>query len=72
VAERVMVSVAPDECVVSTTCLAIAPDVFELAADADATTVKLAVLDDQALVELAREAEQSCPSEAIRVEPAPG
>jgi ferredoxin len=67
----VRVSVDPEECVVSTTCLTIAPDVFELAPDADATTVRLAVLDDPALVELAREAEQSCPSEAILVEPAP-
>ena len=62
------ISVDPDACVASSTCVLIAPQIFVLESGAGVATVELAVVDDAELIALAREAEESCPSEAILVE----
>lgn len=69
-AEAVCVTVDEGRCAASTTCILIAPDLFELPPDADTTRVKIARVEDAEQVELAREAEDSCPTQAISVTPA--
>lgn len=66
--ERCRITVDESRCAASTTCVLVAPDLFELPAGADSAHVKVAVIDDPALIELAREAEESCPTLSIVVE----
>jgi ferredoxin len=64
------ITVDESRCAMSTTCALVAPALFEIPSDGDTAVVKVAVVDDPELVELAREAEESCPTQAILVEPA--
>lgn len=63
------ISIDAELCVANAMCVAIAPDIFELAPGAAVSVVKLSVTDDVELMELAREAEESCPREAILLGP---
>ena len=62
------VSVDATKCVASGTCVAIAPAIFDLPADAAVALVKLSEITDPDLIDLAREADESCPSAAIVLE----
>ena len=64
---KLRVTVDPAKCTASTTCLYAAPEIFELPDGADTAVVRIALLDDPALMELAREAEASCPTAAIEL-----
>lgn len=66
----VRIRVDEDLCSASTTCVMLAPALFEMPSGAITAVVKVAEVDDPELVALAREAEDSCPTEAIVVEPA--
>lgn len=63
------ITVDETRCAASTTCVLVAPDLFEIPAGADSAHVKTAVVEDEEMIELAREAEESCPTLAILVEP---
>ncbi|MBM3679648.1 MAG: ferredoxin [Actinobacteria bacterium] len=67
--ERCRITVDESRCAASMTCVLVAPNLFELPAGAEAAHVRAAEVDDPALVALAREAEESCPTLAILVEP---
>jgi ferredoxin len=62
------ITVDEGRCAASTTCVLVAPDLFELPPDGDTAHVKAALVDDPGLIELAREAEESCPTGAIQVD----
>lgn len=62
------ITVDETRCAASTTCALVAPDLFEVPDGADTARVKVALVDDPALIELAREAEESCPTLSILVE----
>lgn len=66
--ERCRITVDETRCAASTTCALVAPDLFEVPEGADTARVKTAIVDDPALIELAREAEESCPTLSIHVE----
>jgi ferredoxin len=66
--ECIRVTVDGTRCTLSTTCLVIAPELFHIPEGADAAAAKHDRIDDPELIGLAREAEESCPTEAIVVE----
>jgi ferredoxin len=68
VAESIRVVVDTDVCTGNGMCVRIAPQVFEIADGTDVSRVLLAEVSDPALIELAEEAEQACPTLAIRIE----
>lgn len=61
------ITVDETRCAASTTCTLVAA-LFEVPDGADTARVRVAVVDDPALIELAREAEESCPTLSILVE----
>jgi ferredoxin len=67
VAESIRVLVDTDVCTGNGMCVRIAPQVFQIA-DGDVASVLMAEVSDPALIELAEEAEQACPTLAIKIE----
>jgi ferredoxin len=68
VAESIRVLVDTDVCTGNGMCVRVAPQVFEIADGADVSSVLMAEVSDPALIELAEEAEQVCPTLAIKIE----
>lgn len=69
VSGRCRITVDESRCAASTTCALVAPALFAVPDGAESAEVKAAIVDDPALIELAREAEESCPTLSITVEP---
>jgi ferredoxin len=67
-ADSIKVSVDADVCTGNGMCARIAPQIFELSPDTDIAQVLMPEVSDPELVTLAEEAEQSCPTLAIKVE----
>jgi ferredoxin len=63
------ITVDETRCAASTTCVLVAPDLFEIPSGADSAHVRTAVVEGDDLIALARDAEESCPTLAIVVEP---
>ncbi|MBM3677120.1 MAG: ferredoxin, partial [Actinobacteria bacterium] len=61
----VRVEVDPVRCRGSQTCITFTGAVFEWPEGAEAARAKLEIVDDPALIELAEEAAESCPTAAI-------
>jgi ferredoxin len=61
------VSVDAELCAASAMCKRVAPQVFDLPDDADTAIVLMPVVSDPEQVALAREAEESCPTQAILI-----
>jgi ferredoxin len=59
------VSVDDELCAASALCKRIAPRVFDLPDDADTAIVLMPVVSDPEQVALTRDAEESCPTQAI-------
>ena len=66
--DTIRVTVDPKLCAASQTCMRIAPGRFELAAEGYARATRAAFAHEDA--ELLHDAEDSCPTGAIRVAPA--
>lgn len=63
----VRISVEPTRCRASQTCIRYAGDLFAFPDDSESAVARVEVVDDPALIELAREAAESCPTAAITV-----
>jgi ferredoxin len=61
------VSVDDELCAASALCKRIAPKVFDLPDDADTAVVLMPVVSDPEQVTLTRDAEESCPTQAILI-----
>jgi ferredoxin len=59
------VSIDDELCAASALCKRIAPQIFDLPDDADTAIVLMPVVGDPEHVALARDAEESCPTQAI-------
>jgi ferredoxin len=62
------VSVDEDCCAASAMCKRIAPQIFDMPDDADTAIVLMEVVTDPAQIDLAREAQEACPTQAIEIE----
>lgn len=63
----VRISVDPIRCRGSLTCITFAAGVFEWPDGAEAARARFELVDDEALIETAHEAAESCPTAAITV-----
>jgi ferredoxin len=61
------VSVDEELCAASAMCRRIAPKVFDLPDDADTAIVLMPYVSDPEQIGLSREAEESCPTQAILI-----
>jgi ferredoxin len=64
------VAIDPELCAASQMCVAIAPQLFQIDPDTGQVTPRRDRIEGDDAVELAREAETSCPMFAIRSTPA--
>jgi ferredoxin len=62
------VKIDPLTCALTGYCQRTAPQIFEIRPDQPVVSVKMPGIEDPALIELAREAEASCPTGAIVIE----
>jgi ferredoxin len=63
----VRISVDPTRCRGSQSCITFAADLFEWPEGSETAVARVALVDDPALIELAEEAAETCPTAAILV-----